>query len=182
MLLQHDVATMTMIAERRKLRRVISICVVSVKIYKNTGAIYAHTHSGILDTFIWEKTIPNTKCVVLHASGLKKMFLMAQYTVGLVLTDKTDKQNQRNAKYDMMKLINDGYSIIYFPEGAWNLTPSKLHLPIWRGFLDIAQKTSCPVIPVVGEYEYDTTGKTAKITGLRTHYCKPFYVTPEDDL
>lgn len=47
---------------------------------------------------------------------------------------KIVKKYNLNAKMDMIELLINGHSISYFPEGTWNLSPNKLHLPINIGF------------------------------------------------
>lgn len=52
----------------------------------------------------------------------------------------------------MSDYITDGQNICVFPEGTWNLTPSKPMLPLYWGIIDIARTTGRPIIPVVLEY------------------------------
>lgn len=75
-----------------------------------------------------------------------------------------------------------GHCVWYFPEGTWNLSPNKLHLPMSFGFLEIAQKTGVPVIPVVIEYTYDTVSEKERIIKMHIRYASPISVTMEDDL
>lgn len=145
------------------------------------AAIFAHTHQGILDNFVWIPTI-DRHCLLLHGAEVNKLLLLAQMNTGLVLVKKEDKQNNLDAKLDMIRHLTDGHSIVYFPEGTWNLSPNKLHLPMRHGFLDIARKANVPVVPVVHEYTYDTTGERIKIAKIHTRYGTPIYISPEDDI
>lgn len=147
----------------------------------NTPAIFAYTHQGLLDNFIWIPHV-NQHCVILHGQEVNKLLLACQLNTGLVLVKKGDKQNNFNAKLDMIRLLLQGTSITYFPEGTWNLSPNKLHLPMSYGFLDIAKKAKVPVIPAVHEYTYDTSCYKEKIIKIHTRYGKPIYVSEEDDL
>lgn len=56
-----------------------------------------------------------------------------------------------------------------FPEGTWNLSPSKPMLPLYWGIIDIAKKTGCPIVPIVLEYRgnvcYAKWGRTIYVTG-----------------
>ena len=136
--------------------------------------IFAHTHQGILDGFVWIPEI-DRHCFILHGSDVNKLLLMCQYNTGLILTKKsmssrdTDEKKKMvkkynlNAKMDMIELLINGHSISYFPEGTWNLSPNKLHLPINIGFLDIAKKAGVPVIPVVHEFTYKSDSDKEKI-------------------
>ncbi len=144
-------------------------------------AIFAHNHQGILDGFVW---IPNLKrhCLILHGSEVNKILLLCQMNTGLILVKKEDRKNNLNAKLDMIHHLLNGHSITYFPEGTWNLSPNKLHLPLRYGFLDTARKANVPVIPVVHEYTYTTTKNKQVVTKIHSRYGKPIYITPEDDI
>ena len=56
------------------------------------AAIFAHTHQGILDNFVWIPTI-DRHCLLLHGAEVNKLLLLAQMNTGLVLVKKEDKQN-----------------------------------------------------------------------------------------
>ncbi len=144
-------------------------------------AIFAHNHQGILDTFAWIPTLER-HCVILHGSEVNKLLLLCQSNTGLVLVKKGDKENNQKAKLDMIQLLLEGHSVVYFPEGTWNLSPNKLLLPMSYGFLDTARKANVPVVPVVNEYTYDHSGDKEKIVKIHTRYGKPIYISPEDDI
>ena len=145
------------------------------------AAIFAYTHQGILDNFVW---LPQVRqhCLILHGQEVNKFLLLFQHLIGLVYVRKEDRLNNANAKLDMIRLLLEGHSITYFPEGTWNLSPNKLHLPMRFGFLDVARKAGVPVVPAVLEYTYDTSTTTEKITKIHISFGKPIYVQKEDDL
>ena len=149
----------------------------------NEAVLFACTHQGILDNFAWIPLNPRHS-VVLHAAFVKKILLLAQYNTGLVLVSKRDgdAENRKNAKMDMITILLKGHSIWYYPEGTWNLSPNKLHLPMSHGFLDIAKKSRAPVVPVVLEYSYDSSTDRECITKVHMRYGKPLYVKESDDL
>lgn len=147
------------------------------------AAIFAHTHQGILDNFVWIPVIPK-HCIILHSAVVKKIMVLIQLNTGLILVSKKkeDAQNRINAKLDMIKILLKGHSIAYFPESAWNLSPNKLHLPMSYGFLDIARKAEVPVVPVVSEFTYDASTEKERITNIHICFGKPLYVGVNDDL
>lgn len=147
----------------------------------DSTVILAHTHQGILDNFVW---IPEVKqhCLLLHGQEVNKLLILVQLNTGLVFVKKEDKVNNHNAKLDMIKLLLEGHSISYFPEGTWNLSPNKLHLPLSFGLIDVAKKTGVPIIPVAHEYTYDTTKEKETITKIHSKFGKPIYVNIEDNL
>ena len=140
--------------------------------------IFGHTHQGILDNFAWIPTT-NKHAIVLHSIKTNKLLLYAQYNTGLVLVKKGDKQSSNSAKLDMIQLLREGHSIVYFPESAWRLSPNKLHLPMRYGIIDTAKKAQVPIIPVVDMYSYNEKGQ---ITKIHTRYAKPIDVQDYDNL
>ena len=111
--------------------------------------------------------------------------MLIQRVTGLVLVNKNDpndKQNRTDAKLDMIHILLTGHTVWYFPEGAWNMSPNKLHLPMSFGFLEVAKKAGVPVVPVATDLTYDTSTDAGKITRMHIRYGKPIYVSITDDL
>ena len=145
------------------------------------NVIFAHTHQGLLDNFVWIPEV-DKHCIILHGAEVNKLLLVIQLNTGLILVKKGDQENNTNAKLDMIKLLLEGHSISYFPESTWNMSPNKLHLPLNYGFLDIARKTGVPVVPVVHEFTYDTSTDKENITKIHSRFGKPIYINMEDDI
>lgn len=147
------------------------------------SVIFAGSHQGVLDGFVWISDCPKHALVV-HSAETSKALLAAQINTGLILVTKKKEnwESRINAKFDMMTALLKGHSIIIFPETAWNLSPNKLHLPCNWGFLDVAQKTGKPVVPMVMEYIYDTSCDKEKITDIYIRYGKPIVVIENDNL
>ena len=145
--------------------------------------LFANTHQGILDNLCWIPSNPRHS-VILHASDVSQFLINIQLCTGLVLVSKeeTDAQNRKDAKLDMIHILLKGHTVWYFPEGTWNLSPNKLHLPMSFGFLEIAKKSGAPVVPVVTEFTYDTSSDKEKITKMHIRYGKPIYVSLTDNL
>lgn len=143
--------------------------------------IFASTHQGILDNFIW--LIDNHRhTIILHGAETNRALLLAQLNTGLILVtkDKSKPEKRINSKLDMITLLLNGHSVFMCPETTWNLSPNKLHLPINNGFLDVARKSGCPVVPVVIEYTYDTASEKERIVRVHIRYEKAIYVKDDD--
>ena len=145
--------------------------------------LFASTHQGILDNFVW---IPGCSkhCIIFHGTETNKLLLLAQVNTGLILVSRNIKnsENRINAKLDMMTVLLKQQSIFICPEGTWNLSPNRLHLPINFGFLDVAQKTGVPIIPMVIECTYDSSSEKEKITRVRIRYGTALWVNQQDSL
>lgn len=147
------------------------------------SVIFASSHQGVLDGFVWITDCPKHALIV-HGAETRKALLLAQLNTGLILVTKK-KENRRsriNSKLDMMTVLLKGYSIIIFPETTWNLSPNLLHLPFNYGFLDVAQKTGKPVVPMVIEYTYNTSKPIERITNVHIRYGKPIVVGENDNI
>ena len=145
------------------------------------SCIFAYTHQGMLDNFIWIPFL-DKHCPILHGAGVNKVLIFSQLNTGLIFVEKGNKENNNNAKLDMIRLLLKGHSITYFPEGTWNLSPNKLHLPLSYGFLDTARKADVPVVPCVHEFTYDSSNEKGKILKIHSRYGKPIYITEEDNI
>ncbi len=91
---------------------------------------------------------------------------------GVIYVDRKDNQSKSMARKRIKKYLQKGCNICIFPEGTWNLTPSKPMLPLYWGLVEIARETGIPIIPLVLEY--------------REHNCyakwgEPVRVALEDD-
>lgn len=75
---------------------------------------------------------------------------------GTIWVDRKDKRSRKDSANAMVDLLNKGANILIFPEGTWNLTPSKPMLPLYWGIIDVAKQARKPIIPVVLEYSGDT--------------------------
>lgn len=147
------------------------------------AVIFASTHQGVLDNFVWLPQCPKHS-VILHGAETSKLLLAAQVDIGLILVTKQKEniENRMHAKFDMMSILLHGGSVWMCPETAWNLSPNKLHLPLNYGFLDTAQKVEIPVVPMVIEYTYKNSFEKEIITKVHIEYGKPIYVGTEDSL
>lgn len=148
------------------------------------AVIFANNHQGILDNFCWIAGNPRHS-VILHAADTSKALIWAQLCTGLVLVNKNDPNDARNrldAKLDMIHILLKGHTVWYFPEGTWNMSPNKLHLPMSFGFVEVAKKSGAPVVPVATDFSYDTSDDKGRITRIHIRYGKPIYVSMTDDL
>lgn len=145
--------------------------------------IFASTHQGVLDGFVWIPDCPK-HAIIFHGVETNKALLLAQVNTGLTLVsrDKNNVKNRINAKLDTISLLLKGHSIFICPEGTWNLSPNRLHLPFNYGFLDIAQKAGVSVVPMVIEYTYDSSDDKEKITHIHIRYGTPIAVGEADKL
>lgn len=70
------------------------------------------------------------------------------YLNGSILLNRKDKASRHAVIAKAERLLKNGTGIIIYPEGAWNKTPNRLILPLWRGVFRIAQRTDAWIIPM----------------------------------
>ncbi|MBQ9766424.1 MAG: 1-acyl-sn-glycerol-3-phosphate acyltransferase [Lachnospiraceae bacterium] len=90
--------------------------------------------------------------VLLGKQPLEIIDRLAFILNGVVWVDRKNREDKKKAVIKMKKLLKAGANLIIFPEGTWNLTPSKPMLPLYWGVIDIAKDSCKPIIPIVLEY------------------------------
>lgn len=71
---------------------------------------------------------------------------------GVIYIDRKNKKSRRRGFDKMIKNLKAGKNLLMYPEGTWNLTPSKLMLPMNWGVIELAKRTGVPIVPLVAEY------------------------------
>ena len=67
---------------------------------------------------------------------------------GCVYVDRKDSRSRQRSKMELIDHLQQGHNILLFPEGTWNLHPSRLLLPLNWGVIDISKETNVPIIPI----------------------------------
>lgn len=117
--------------------------------------IYAVHHGGITDVPDMVEAIPDYAVLLAGKDNIDFASKCLLFLVGTVFVNRKDKSDRRRAKDKIIRILKKGRSILIFPEGTWNLSPSKLHLPLTWGCIDIARKAGVAIVPVAHEYFYD---------------------------
>lgn len=115
------------------------------------NAIYAVNHSCCHDVPIACNVIRKHTYILAGKQRLKMLDWLAFTLNGVVWVDRIDKESKRRASMKMQRLLKRGENIAMYPEGTWNLTPSKPILPLYWGIIDVA-RGNVPIIPLVLEY------------------------------
>ena len=116
------------------------------------NAIYAVNHSNRYDIPYTCELLSRQCYVLLGNQPLKPIDRLAFILNGAVWVDRKSREDRNNSKAKMIKLLHNKTNLVIFPEGTWNLTPSKPMLPLYWGVIDIARFSCKPIIPMVLEY------------------------------
>lgn len=103
-------------------------------------------------------------CVVLI--GKQPLYLSDRlffWLNGAVWVDRKNKQDMHRAKEDIIRLLKNKQSVIWFPEGTWNQSDNLLMLPMKWGIIDVAKKSGVKIVPIVLEYDKETNRCLAMI-------------------
>lgn len=116
------------------------------------NAIYAVNHSNKYDAPYTCEIISKQSYVLVGKQPLELIDRLFFIINGTVWVDRKDKVDKKKSSAEMINLLKNGANFVMFPEGTWNLTPSKPMLPLYWGIIDIAKFSDKPIIPVVLEY------------------------------
>lgn len=89
---------------------------------------------------------------------------------GVVWTNRLSKTERKRSAEKLISLLNNGHSILMYPEATWNLSPNLLMLPMNCGYISLSLETSTPIIPVYLFFEDNI---------CKARIGKPFY--PSND-
>jgi len=135
------------------------------------NAIYAVNHSCRYDMPYAAEAIRRHTYVLVGKQRLNMIDRIAFFLNGVIYVDRKDRSDKAIAKNKMKELVLHGKNLCIFPEGTWNLTPSKPMLPLYWGIIDITRETKCPIIPLILEYEKED---------CYIKWGEPLYVTETD--
>ena len=118
--------------------------------------IYAITHVGKFDIEIVSEAIKDHYYLLSgdyeHLQGtIDASFLSVN---GVIYFNERDKKDRTAVSDKMIKHLQRGGNLMYFPEGTWNMSPNLPVLPCFWGIIGVAQKGNAIIIPVAAE-QYD---------------------------
>ena len=136
------------------------------------NVIFAANHSNKYDIPYTCEAVSRHCYVLIGKQPLEPIDRLAFHLNGTVWVDRKDSTDKKRATDDMIMVLRKGANLIIFPEGTWNLTPSKPMLPLYWGVIDIARYSGKPIIPVILEY----TDKKCYVA-----FGSPMYISQGDD-
>ncbi|MEG1596476.1 MAG: lysophospholipid acyltransferase family protein [Lachnospiraceae bacterium] len=111
------------------------------------AVLYVANHSGFFDIIASYPQCPSPTGYVAKNSILKVPFLRVwMKRLHCLFLNRDDIREGLKTILEGIDLVNKGISICIFPEGTRN--HSSTLLPFKEGSLKIAEKSSCPIIPV----------------------------------
>ena len=119
----------------------------------NRPIIYAVTHIGKFDIEVISEAIKD------HYYLLSGDYEHLQGTIdapfiglnGVIYFNEKVKEDRKSASEKMIKHLQDGGNLMYFPEGTWNLTPNLPVLPLYWGIVEIAKTGNAIIVPIAAD-------------------------------
>ncbi len=115
--------------------------------------IYACNHSQFTDIPIAMKATGKRSYTLLGKQNLYWMDHIFFNLLGAIWVDRKNQKERSDAKAKILFYLRHGQSILWFPEGTWNLTDNLLMLPMRWGIIETADKTQAQIVPMAIQYD-----------------------------
>ena len=143
---------------------------------KDQAVLYVGNHRSIFDIVICYPRVPNPTGFISKKEVLKVPLLnIWMIFMDCLFLDRKDIRKGLEMVLSAIDKVKNGISIYIYPEGTRNKTDKPLN-DFHKGSFKIAQKSGCPIVPVVINHSEDILEKhkpfikSAKVT---VEYCKP---------
>lgn len=115
--------------------------------------IYAMSHIGNYDFEMVMQAINNFSYVIagdwdLAYGSLDDYFFRAK---GVIYVDNEDEKDRENSLKMCIKALKQGVSMIWCPEGTWNLSTKKPMLDLYPGIIKAAKEADVDIVPIAIE-------------------------------
>ena len=141
--------------------------VIDNKLTYKGSVIYAVNHTNVSDTPVVFHTL-NEQAYILAGTKSQKLIDSIGFNLnGVVWVDRQSAKSRKRSTDKIYKILSSGGSVIWFPEGTWNLTDNLLMLPMRYGIVKMAAKANVPIVPIsihyAGNKVYSTVGEPITI-------------------
>lgn len=130
--------------------------------------IYAVNHTNVSDVPVVFHTLSKQTYVLCGTKSQKWIDSFGFNLSGVIWVDRHSAKSRKKSTEKIYKILNSGGSVMWFPEGTWNLTDNLLMLPMWYGIVKMAAKANVPIVPIsihyVGDKIYSTVGELIIVT------------------
>lgn len=117
--------------------------------------IFVANHSSATDLPIVAKITKRRSYVLVGKQNMPLSDRIFLHLNGVVWVDRKSKKEMAECKKILLEYLSHGQSIIWFPEGTWNLTSNLLMLPMKWGVVEVAHQADAQIIPMALSYDRD---------------------------
>ncbi|MBE5832716.1 MAG: 1-acyl-sn-glycerol-3-phosphate acyltransferase [Butyrivibrio sp.] len=143
---------------------------------KDQAVLYVGNHRSIFDIVLAYPRVPNPTGFIAKKEILKVPLLnIWMIFMDCLFLDRSDIRKGLEMVLTAIDKVKNGISIFIYPEGTRNKTEAPLG-EFHKGSFKIAQKSGCPIIPVVINHSDEIFEKHIPFirgTKVTIEYCKP---------
>ncbi|MCR5557545.1 MAG: 1-acyl-sn-glycerol-3-phosphate acyltransferase [Butyrivibrio sp.] len=143
---------------------------------KDQAVLYVGNHRSIFDIVLSYPRVPNPTGFIAKKEILRVPLLnIWMIYMDCLFLDRSDIRKGLEMVLTAIEKVKNGISIFIYPEGTRNKTDEPLG-EFHKGSFKIAQKSGCPIIPVVINHSDEIFEKHLpfiKSTKVTIEYCKP---------
>ncbi|MBO5621034.1 MAG: 1-acyl-sn-glycerol-3-phosphate acyltransferase [Butyrivibrio sp.] len=147
---------------------------------KDTAVLYVGNHRSIFDVVLCYPRVPNPTGFISKKEILKVPLLnIWMIYMDCLFLDRSDMRKGLEMVLSAIDKVKNGISIFIYPEGTRNKTDKPLG-EFHKGSFKIAQKSGCPIVPVVVNHSdeiFEQHLPFIKSTKVTIEYCKPIYIS-----
>lgn len=112
--------------------------------------IFASTHYFNEDIITALATIDRNAYALIGTTNQidNNPLMYAAWVNGMIYVNRLDKKSRKDAVLKMERVLNNGTSVLMFPEGGWNNTENLLCQTLFAGPYTLAKKTGAKVVPI----------------------------------
>ncbi len=150
---------------------------------KDKAVLYVGNHRSYFDIVLTYPRVPGPTGFI-SKDVIKKIPILGFWMVFLdcLFLDRSDLRKGLEMVLTAIDKVKNGISMFIFPEGTRNTTDAPL-LDFHKGSFKIAQKSGCPIVPVVINNSRDIFENHfpfIKSTHVTIEYCPPVYINELD--
>ena len=150
---------------------------------KDKAVLYVGNHRSIFDIVIAYPRVPRPTGFIAKKEILRVPLLnIWMIYMDCLFLDRKDIRKGMEMILTAIDKVKNGISIFIYPEGTRNKTDAPLG-EFKKGSFKIAQKTNCPIVPVVINHSDEIFEKHMpfiKRTHVTIEYCKPVIISELD--
>ncbi len=153
---------------------------------KDKAVLYVGNHRSIFDIVLAYPRVPRPTGFIAKKEILKVPLLnIWMIYMDCLFLDRSDIRKGMEMILNAIEKVKNGISIFIYPEGTRNKTNAPIG-DVKKGSFKIAQKTDCPIVPVIINHSDEILEKHfpfIKSTHVVIEYCKPIVLSelPKED-
>ena len=147
---------------------------------KDQAVLYVGNHRSIFDIVLCYPRVPNPTGFISKKEVLKVPLLnIWMIYLDCLFLDRSDLRKGLEMVLAAIDKVKNGISMCIFPEGTRNSTDAPM-LDFHKGSFKIAQKSGCPIVPMVINHSrdiFENHPPFIKATHVVIEYCKPIVIS-----